>query len=245
MYLYYLPILLGCVALVVALTAKRRTQSVFGMFIGLGALVFAGMLWFEPSIEWVDNILFLVFAGVAIGASGCMVTSRDPVYSALWFALVTLSVCGLFVIQAAAFLAAATTIVYAGAIIVTFLFVIMLARQAGKADYDRRSNQPLFAAAIAFVLLCAMLVYLDNGQVRKGLNKTSPAQLTQLLPIPAGLEPNALSRPASGESFGTMRGLGRSLFGDYLYSVELAGTLLLLAAIAAIAISPKRVGGHL
>ena len=245
MYLYYLPILLGCIAMAVMLTSTRRTQRVLALFVGLGALTSAGMIWFEPSNDLVENILFLVFSGVALGAGGCMVTCRDPVYAALWFALVTLSVCGLFVIQSAPFLAAATTIVYAGAIIVTFLFVIMLARQAGKADYDRRSNQPIWAAAIAFVLLGAMLIYLDNGHVRRGLSKDSEMQTIRLLPYPAGIEPNPLSRPASDESFGTMRGLGRSLFGDYLYAVELAGTLLLLAAIAAIAISPKRVGGQL
>ncbi len=241
--MYYLPIFLGCVAIVVALTATSRTRRVLGAFLGLGALVSAAMIWFSPSTVLVDNVLFLTFAGVAIGASGCMVTSRDPVYAALWFALVTLSVCGLFVIQSAPFLAAATTIVYAGAIIVTFLFVIMLARQAGKADYDRRSNQPLLAGCIAFVLLGAMLVYLDNGHVRLPSDNGTAERMTRLLPIPVGIEANPLSRPAADESFGTMRGLGRSLFGDYLYAVELAGTLLLLAAIAAIAISPKRAGG--
>ena len=243
--MYYLPILLGCIAIGVSLTAASRMQRVLGALVGLSALVTAGMIWFAPSAVLVDNVLFLVFAGVAMGASGCMVTSRDTVHAALWFALVTLSVCGLFVVQSAPFLAAETTIVYAGAIIVTFLFVIMLARQAGKADYDRRSNQPLIAACIAFMLLGAMLVYLDNGHLRGLSDNGTQDRITRLLPIPVGVEPNPLSRPASEESFGTMRGLGRSLFGDYLYAVELAGTLLLLAAIAAIAISPKRVGGHL
>ena len=71
-----------------------------------------------------------------------MITSRNPVYAALWFALATLSTCGLFLLQSAPFLAAATIIVYAGAIIVTFLFVIMLAQQAGATVYDQRSRQP-------------------------------------------------------------------------------------------------------
>ena len=69
-----------------------------------------------------------------------MITSRDPVYAALWFALATLGVCGLFLLQSAPFLAAATIIVYAGAIIVTFLFVIMLAQQQGRSVYDHRAR---------------------------------------------------------------------------------------------------------
>ena len=49
----------------------------------------------------------------------------------------------------------------------------------------------------------------------------------------------------TAENFGTMRGLGRSLFGDYLFAVELAGTLLLVASIGAIVIAPKRSSGKL
>jgi NADH-quinone oxidoreductase subunit J len=55
---------------------------------------------------------------------------------------------------------------------------------------------------------------------------------------------NPLSRPADGQ-IGTMRGLGRSLFGDYLFAVEIAGTLLLVGAVGAIAISPRRSQGTL
>ncbi len=68
------------------------------------------------------------------------VTSRNPVYSALWFASVVLSTSGLFLLADAPFLAAGTIIVYAGAIIVTFLFVIMLAQMEGKAHYDRAAR---------------------------------------------------------------------------------------------------------
>jgi NADH-quinone oxidoreductase subunit J len=57
-------------------------------------------------------------------------------------------------------------------------------------------------------------------------------------------EANPLSRAGEGE-IGTMRGLGRSLFGDYLFAVELAGTLLLVGAVGAIAIAPRRSRGTL
>jgi NADH-quinone oxidoreductase subunit J len=56
---------------------------------------------------------------------------------------------------------------------------------------------------------------------------------------------NILSQPVNGEQLGTVLGLGRSLFGDYLFAVELAGTLLLVTTIGAIAIAPRRRGGAL
>ena len=98
------------------------------------------------------------------GARGAvlMITNRNPVYSALWFALVTLSVCGLFLLQSAPFLAAATIIVYAGAIVVTFVFVIMLAQQSGATVYDQRSRQPLLATVAAFILLGALLSTIET-----------------------------------------------------------------------------------
>jgi NADH-quinone oxidoreductase subunit J len=184
-----------------------------------------------------------------------MITDREPVHAALWFALATLSVCGLFLLRSAVFLAAATTIVYAGAIVVTFLFVIMLARQAGEALYDRQAAQPLAATAVALVLLAVILYSLDTWRTGKdALDQLAAGPATasdtdsaavatgdkprRFLPPPERLRANALSDPAAGADYGTLRGLGRSLFGDYLLAVEVAGTLLVAAAVGAIAIAP-------
>src|SRR5262249_58598020 len=68
----------------------------------------------EPSAQ---RYLFAAFSTGAILSAILMITNRNPVYSALWFALATLSVCGLFLLQSAPFLAAATVIVYAGAVV--------------------------------------------------------------------------------------------------------------------------------
>ena len=78
-------------------------------------------------------------------------------YSALWFASVVLSTAGLFLLADAPFLAAGTIIVYAGAIIVTFLFVIMLAQMEGKADYDRAARSPAWATFTCFLLLWCLM----------------------------------------------------------------------------------------
>jgi NADH-quinone oxidoreductase subunit J len=185
---------------------------------------------------WLDSILFWLLATVAIGGAVLTITSRNPVYSALWFAMVTLATCGLFLQQSAPFLAAATVIVYAGAIVVTFVFVIMLAQQSGATIYDQRSRQPLAATAAAFILLTALLFTIQERGVQP------PAKEAIATPVAAA---NLLSRPSDGESLLSMHALGRSLFGDYLFAVELAGTLLLVATIGAIIMAPRRSQGRL
>jgi NADH-quinone oxidoreductase subunit J len=184
-----------------------------------------------------DSILFWIFTAAALACAVLMITSRNPVYAALWFALVTFSTCGLFLLQSAPFLAAATIIVYAGAIIVTFLFVMMLAQQAGATIYDQRSRQPLAATVLAFVLFGSLLYTLQMWDVHRAVEQASETR--------SAVTTNVLSRPPADQPIGTMHGLGRSLFGDYLFAVELAGTLLLIAAIGAIAMAPRRAEGTL
>ena len=183
---------------------------------------------------YIPTILFWIFATAAVACAVLMITSRHPVYAALWFALVTLSTCGLFLLQSAPFLAAATVIVYAGAIVVTFLFVIMLAQQSGATIHDQRSRQPFAATFAAFVLLGALLFTLESWSEQSGGLATEPRATTA----------NLLSRPAADEPLDTMYAVGRSLFGDYLFAVELAGTLLLIATIGAITIAPRRAQGR-
>ena len=191
----------------------------------------------EPPVDWdVKTVLFFTFAAAAILAAILMITNRNPVYSALWFALVTLSVCGLFLLQQAPFLAAATVVVYAGAIVVTFLFVIMLAQQAGATIYDQRSRQPFIAILFAMLLLAALL---------RTLQSSTPTDYTFATGHLTASSVNALSHPPADARLDTMLVLGRSLFSDYLFAVELAGTILLVATIGAIAIAPRRRRGTL
>ena len=73
-------------------------------------------------------------------------------YCAVWFALSLLGTAGLFLFQGAQFLGVATIVVYAGAILVTFLFVLMLAQPTGRAYYDRLCWEPLVSAVTGAVL---------------------------------------------------------------------------------------------
>jgi NADH-quinone oxidoreductase subunit J len=204
----------------------------FAAAVGLLAIVRSAG---APAGDMSDRVLFWVFATGAVACGLLMVTSRDPVHGALWFAVATLSVCGLFLQLRAPFLAAATVIVYAGAIIVTFMFVIMLAQQGGATVYDQRARLPLPAICVSFFVLGALVVNLDRWHEGR-IAAAGGAAAVQ------GVEAGALQ---ASPAYGGLHALGRTLFGDYLFAVELAGTLLLVATIGAIALAPRRTQGTL
>lgn len=241
--------------------ASKPRSHMFGVLIVAAGLVTFCLSCGKAQSELADDVMFWVFAIGALMSGVLMITARNPVYAALWFALATLSTCGLFLLQRAPFLAAATIIVYAGAVIVTFLFVIMLAQQSGAAGYDQRSSQSLLATISAFVLLGAISLTLQSetidivrpvavaagspapssaapGSMGAAMNADLPS--TDMVPVSPG---NVMSKADADHRVGDLKGLGKSLFGDYLFAVELAGTLLLVASIGAIAIAPRREQG--
>jgi NADH:ubiquinone oxidoreductase subunit 6 (subunit J) len=125
------------------------------------ALLLGGVFVIKTGSVSVEAVLFYTFSGIAVVFGSLLVTQPNPARAAMCFALVVLSTCGLFLIEAAPFLMAATTIIYAGAIIVTFLFVLMLAQQERRSDADWRSREPLLASVAGFVLLGALLAVLQ------------------------------------------------------------------------------------
>lgn len=242
-----LPLLLGVFAVWWLMPSGGRRPRIVAALAGIGALVVLADVLTPKGLapdSVVETVLFYVFSSAAVISAALMISSRNPVYGALWFALVTLSVCGLFTLQNAPFLAAATIVVYAGAIIVTFLFVIMLAHQSGASHYDGKSRSPFFASLMAFALLGTMLFTLQKGakEIEGSKVKASTVMKTR------GTQSTLTVPPVVGDQVqpvGTLHGLGRALFGDYLYAVEMAGTLLLVASIGAIAMAPRRQQGTL
>jgi NADH:ubiquinone oxidoreductase subunit 6 (subunit J) len=154
-----LPALLGLISIFLLLPRARPYPRLWGSLAGAIALVLGGWLLIWGKVATPEAVLFYAFSLLAVLSGTLLVTQRNPVHAALSFALVVLSTCGLFLLQAAPFLMAATIIVYAGAIVVTFLFVIMLAQQAGMSDADHRSREPALSTIAGFVLLGG-LVYL-------------------------------------------------------------------------------------
>src|SRR5437660_1148417 len=154
------PVVLGAVGVYFLLPQAGRFKPLWGALVCAVAFVAAGVLLVHADMVLPETILFYAFSGIAVMGGVMLITQKNPVHAALSFALVVLSTCGLFLLQAAPFLMAATIIIYAGAIVVTFLFVIMLAQQAGIADADQRSREPFLASLAGFVLIGAILCML-------------------------------------------------------------------------------------
>lgn len=152
-----LPTALGFAAVYFAAPRVRGSKWALGAMLGGGALaVFILRLGMMNAI-WQERMLFLIFSAVALAGGFMLVTHKNPAYAALSFTLVIIASCGLFLLNGAPFLMAATIIIYAGAILVTFLFVLMLAQQAGISDADARTREPFLACLAGFILLGALL----------------------------------------------------------------------------------------
>jgi len=167
-----LPLALGFVGIYLLLPRVTKGKPILaGGLAGLG-LVLAAAWWTRYEAIWIEQVLFYIFAGLAVCGAGLMLAQHNPVNAALAFALVVLSSCGLFLLLAAPFLMAATIIIYAGAIVVTFLFVIMLAQQAGRSSADTRSREPFLGAMAGFILLGTLVVILTRGYSTNAMDET-------------------------------------------------------------------------
>ena len=160
------PVVLGFLAVCYLLPSPRRRSLTYGILGVVAAILgFAAFLvqGYAESLPFsAESFLFFAFSLEAFGFGVLMILQRNPARSALFFAVVVLSVCGLFLMLGAPFLMAATIIIYAGAIIVTFLFVIMLSQAKGYSDANDRSREPSLAAAVGFVVLGTLLVVLQR-----------------------------------------------------------------------------------
>jgi NADH-quinone oxidoreductase subunit J len=153
----------------------------------------------------------------AVGA----VTFRNPIYCAIWFGQMLLGTAGLFLFTGAQFLAVATIVVYAGAILVTFLFVLMLAQPKGNAAYDRRSWDAFLSAATGVGMIGILSMTIGGVLANSDPSKTLPSP-----PSAIDLTNNVLASNHVAQ-------LGSELFGHHLLAVEVAGTLLLAALVGA------------
>ena len=173
-------------------------------------------------------VFVLASAMMLIGASG-VITRRNPVHAALSLVLTLFGVAVHFVALEAYFLAAVQIIVYAGAIVVLFLFVIML---LGVDKAEDLHTEPLVAqrwlAGIAGLGLLGLLVI----AVSRGVEMlTTRAE---------GLATSA--EGASGDA--NIQQLARSVFGDYVVAFELTSILLVVAVVGTVMLARRRVPGE-
>ena len=216
-----------------------------GAIVGLAALV-AFILAGRRLGGLGEEAVFLIVSLVAVVSAAATIVSRSPVYAAIWFALTLAGVAGVLLVLGAQFLGVATIVVYAGAILVMFLFVLMLAQPAGLAPYDRVSNEPFLSALAGAVLLGVLSLSIGRLTAAPaaccGLpSRGTPAAATPAEPAVAG-EPtsaaaaSAIATAADPLAENHVARLGGELFGRHLVAVEAAGVLLLVALIGAIAV---------
>lgn len=156
------PLATGALGVLALLPQPRRLPSVVG--VGLLVVTFVLATLAIGSVTTVEKGLFYGFSFIAVVSGVLLVTQTQPARAALSFTLVVLATCGLFLLLAAPFLFAATIIVYAGAIVVIFLFVLMLAQQTGRDDADLRSREPLLAVVTGFVLLGTLFYLIERDK---------------------------------------------------------------------------------
>ncbi|MFM7077597.1 MAG: NADH-quinone oxidoreductase subunit J [Planctomycetaceae bacterium] len=196
----------------------------------LGALALVGFAATGRSLGSVgENGVFLTVSAVALVSGLATVVTRSPVYAAIWFAMALAGVAGVLLTLGAQFLGVATIVVYAGAILVMFLFVLMLAQPSGMAPYDRVTNEPMLAASAGAVLLG--LLSMSIGR----LSAIEPPACCRM-PSRADAIASGSAAPVSPEAGDEVARLGAELFGRHLFSVEVAGILLLVALVGAIAV---------
>ena len=186
-----------------------------------------------------NNLTFYVLGGVSVASAVAMITARNPVISALWFALVLLSNSGLYLLHGAEFLSAATVIIYAGAIIVTFLFVIMLAQPKGSAIYDNYSREPLLSCTAGVILCWTLLGTLHYAATAEAAtaDQRKPGHVEEL-PSAQTVTRHLATQPESriNHERPHVDSLGRTLFLDHYVSVEIIAILLLIAVVGAVLI---------
>lgn len=191
-----------------------------------------------------EEAVFLIVSLVAVVSAAATIVSRSPVYAAIWFALSLTGVAGVLLVLGAQFLGVATIVVYAGAILVMFLFVLMLAQPAGLASYDRVSNEPFLSALAGAVLLGVLSLSIGRLSAGAPACCAAPARAAavgdQSAAAPAADADRADAPPAAAVTdplaADQVARLGGELFGRHLVAVEAAGVLLLVALIGAIAI---------
>lgn len=162
-----------------------------------------------------EKTLFLLFAVVAVAAAVNLIVQRNPLYSALSLIGTLASLSALYVMLQAQFLAAMQIVVYAGAIMVLFIFVIMLLNEPkGRPSVEKQRWLRYLGVPFAALMLAEAFYILDG--------------------IPRIPSPGAAS-----QAVGTTSSIGKALFTDYLLPFEVTSVLILMAVVGAMVLARR------
>ena len=160
------------------------------------------------------HFLFFLLAIICIASVLGMVISKDQAYNALFLIVAFVCMGGLFGLLEAPFIAVVQIIIYAGAIMILFIFVVMMINLKKGVEPEKKKWTMYFAVVIAFVLIVELV-----------------------LTVKGALEPVS---SASLEKLGSPTDLGRLLFTKYLYPFEITSILIIAALVGAIVLVKKR-----
>ncbi len=164
-----------------------------------------------------ETLVFYLFAALSVFAALRVITARNPVHAALFLVLAFFSMAGIWLLLEAEFLAMTLVVVYVGAVMVLFLFVVMML------DIDLVRLREGFWRWFPFGVVLAMIMVGEMAWVLGSRQTTETA--------------GAVHHPAG---YSNVKELGRLVYTDYVYPFELAAVLLLIAMIAAIALTLRR-----
>jgi len=164
-------------------------------------------------------ILFSYFAGVILLTGIMVIGLRNPIYSVLSLLVLFFHVAGIYLLLDAEFIAAVQIIVYAGAILVLYLFVVMLLNLKVEEGYQR---QLVIGLLLGFSVAGEIVFIISQSTFGKGL-KSVPS--------------------ISGPSLGNTEAVGQLLFTQYLFPFEVASVILLVAMVGAIVLAKKGIFG--
>ena len=221
------------------LPGKREAsfRNIGGLILAAMGLIFVALLVKFAASTAVGgmNVYFWAFACIALFGAVRVVTHPRPVYAALYFVLTVFASAGLFILLWAEFMAAALVLIYAGAILVTYVFVIMLAASSTStrvadvmAEYDIVSREPVAATAVGFALMGVLLFVIFDKAADLPVYKSA---VTVNSIQPAG-------------DVGNTQALGYYLFNNQLINVQLSGLMLTLGMVGAILIARRKVAAH-
>ncbi|OGA27406.1 MAG: NADH:ubiquinone oxidoreductase subunit J [Betaproteobacteria bacterium RIFCSPLOWO2_12_FULL_67_28] len=161
-----------------------------------------------------ETAVFYAFAAILLVAGACVVTARNPVHAAMFLVLAFFTASGIWLLLRAEFLAIALLLVYVGAVMVLFLFVVMMLDiNIERLREGFWKNLPL-AVVVGGIMMAEMAAVLAGRYF--------------------GVAPRPLARAAD---YSNTKELGRLIYTDYAYAFEIAAAILLVAIVAAIALT--------
>jgi NADH-quinone oxidoreductase subunit J len=166
------------------------------------------------------ELVFYVFSLVMILAAGAVVTARNPVYAVLFLVLAFFSASAIWMLMEAEFLAIILIVVYVGAVMVLFLFVVMML-DINIVPFKEGFIRYLPVAVIVAIAMAIELLMVLWSRGRFGV---------EMFPIPA----------PHGADYSNTRELGLLLYSEYLLPFEVAGVILLVAMISAVALTLRK-----